>query len=174
MPELIANSLAIAFAWLFAVAGFHKLNSVDWYADLIRHWLTPGMPARFLTRLIAVIELIVAMSLIPPETRAAGLLFMALLLVVYALLMNWQLAKGRADLYCGCTGPASPTTISAALIARNIFCAALAVAASSPSLPLEHTAATAAATLLQAVFLVLLYTGYEQLISNAQLYPGAS
>ena len=174
MPELMATSVALAFAWLFALAGLHKLRSTAWYAALLHTWLTPAVPATLLTRLLGLIELAAALVTLLPATRSTGLLVVAAMLLGYTAIMGWQLGCGKVDLRCGCAGPASDTRISAALIYRNLVCAGLAAAAASSTFVAAGGAAMLVANCLLAVFLVLLYEGSAQLISNAQQFAGVS
>ena len=174
MPEFLVISIALFLAWLFATAGFHKLRSPSWYAGLISRYLDVQKLSRSLLVVVAMSELTCAALLLFNETRVLGLAFAAILLVAYAALMMVQLQRGRADMNCGCAGPASDTSISPGLVYRNLVCAVIAVMAAG--LPLQSgdwSLSLFVISGLVSVFLALVFVACEQLIANAQRFSGA-
>ncbi|MEP1470885.1 MAG: MauE/DoxX family redox-associated membrane protein [Halieaceae bacterium] len=174
MPEFLVISIALFLAWLFATAGMHKLRSPAWYAGLISRYLDVQKLSRGLVVVVAISELACAILLLLNETRVLGLVLAAILLVAYAALMMLQLQRGRADMNCGCAGPASDTTISPGLVYRNLVCAGLAVlAATLPLQGAEWSLALLVTSALVSLFLALVYIACEQLIANSQRFSGA-
>lgn len=167
MPELVVSAVSLFFAWLFAVSAWHKLRHPGYYRDLLRSWFVAG-PRWLDVRPLAILELLIVVTLLFPVSRMGALVAVAVLLLLYAAAMAWQLLQGRTSLKCGCAGPATDTTISGALIWRNLLCAQLAVLAAQPvSVKLAHALDIGVAALC-AVFMCLLYLCCEQLMSNAQ------
>ena len=185
MPELISNGLAWFFAWLFMVAGWQKLRNPAYYRELLAEWL-PGMPRlALMIYMIASVEIVVALMLLIPVgyffvDHDAGLISAAVLLVIYALFMSAQLAQGRRDIRCGCTGPAAAALISPILVIRNLLCVALALMALIPTTGFIENSATVnivtnstelasrSLSLAIAVFLMAVYLVSEKMIVNRQ------
>ena len=172
MPDLIALGIALFLSWLFGSAAVHKARNLEHYRQLMARYLNGRPVSASSVWLIAAVEMSSAAMLLLPQTRPTGLLVAALLLLAYAALMGLQLARGRADMKCGCAGPASDMTISPALIVRNLVCAALALVASMPVISVEAGLAGIGLGLFVAVFTTLIYLGSEQLIANAQQMAG--
>ena len=175
VPELVANGIALFCLWLFAVAGWHKWQQPVFYADLLSAYF-PQHPGQQHTvrphavRVLASTEMALALLILPTVTRGAALFTIAGLLLFYAAVMAWQLLQGRADIKCGCAGPASDTTISVATVWRNIGCAVLALLAIQPLPDLSGSFLSTTVGLLLALFLCLVYLCCEQLLSNAQRF----
>jgi hypothetical protein len=171
VPEFACLAVALFFAWLFALSAWHKLRHPQFYRSTLGSWLglTPG---RWVVSALALLESGLVFGLLVPASRSAALVAVADLLLAYALGMAWLLLRGRGDEKCGCAGPDSDTTISSALVWRNLLCAQLAVLAANPvgagSSLVADGVAVGIVTLLSAGFLCLLYLCCEQLISNAQ------
>lgn len=171
MPEVVAIALSGFVAWLFVVAGLHKLRHPAQFSELAAQYLPAPLRPLWRDALVypvGALEIAIALALLPPQTRAAAAIAAAALLAAYALMMGWQLALGRRDLRCGCAGPASEVLVSPALVARNLLIAGLALLLALPlgSMALSGTGILLA--LCMTGFLVALYLGAEQLISNSQ------
>ena len=158
MPDLVANAIALFLAWMFGVAAVHKFGHAGHYRRLVGSYLdTASVPAGAVYT-IAALELTLALALlIPGVAGAVGLPGAAALLVAYAGLMGLQLARGRADMKCGCAGPAADVTISPALVVRNLVCAALALAATMPALEVSVGMTGILFSLLLAIFAIVVY-----------------
>jgi hypothetical protein len=171
MPAPVATGVALFLCWLFAAAAVHKLRSPDYYSRLVSAYLpAPGI-ARLAVPVIALGELCVALALLVPASRSAGFAAATAVLTGYALSMTWQYLRGRADLACGCSGPASTLTVGPALILRNLVCAGLAgalVFAGKGPLGLMGLALG----VFLALFMVFVYLCTDQIIANAQAMAG--
>ena len=172
MSAAIGNGVALFLAWLFAVAGCHKLRAPAYYQRLLDAYLPGRRPALAALFAVALVELVLATGLLVPALRNSALVGAAALLSFYALMMAWQYARGRADLECGCAGPDSSLTVGPALIGRNLVCAALAMGASVSPPGLGGGWAGGMLALVLAVFLITLYLCAEQIIANAQAMAG--
>ena len=172
LPELISTGVAWFLAWLFAWAALHKFRAPGYYTRLI-HAHVPRLPATsLLVWLVAALELAVAVAVLVPDWREAGLLAGAALLLAYAGLMAIQLARGVTDMQCGCAGPASTVSISVSLVLRNLVCAALGILALAPVGGAAAGLTGAMVSAFVAAFAVVVYLCSEQLISNAQQMAG--
>lgn len=172
MPDLIVMGIGWFLAWLFGTAAVHKLRNIGHYRRLMGKYLDGGPVAPVFVWLVAAVEMSLAIAVVLPQTQRIGLASTALLLIAYAGLMGLQLARGRADMKCGCAGPASDTTISPALVLRNLACAVLALVAMAPNVSVDAGVAGIGLALFVASFAALAYLGSEQLIANAQQMAG--
>ena len=172
LPDLISLGLAWFLAWLFAQAAIHKFSAPGVYRQLVAVYLETAMVGRSAVWLIASLELTVALLLLLPISRQAGLAGSALMLLAYSGLMGLQLARGRVDLQCGCAGPASNTTITPSLVARNLICVLLALLAMAPATVVTIGVLSTGLSIFIAVFSILTYLSSEQMISNAQQMAG--
>jgi hypothetical protein len=165
MPELVSCSFTLFFAWLFAYSAWHKLRHPYYYDRLLQSWFGGDWIESVGARPVALAELLLALAILLPASRQAGLLLAALALLAYAGLMGWFLVRGRIDLNCGCSGPARDTPISPALVVRNLLCMAMALAVAGSA---GQGLLGNGPTLLIATFLCLLYLCCEQLLNNAR------
>jgi len=133
MDPAIHLGLRTLLALLFGAAAFHKLRDVRGFREALAAY---GLLFAWLVRpaalLLPVVEASVAAALMLPGARVAGPVGAAALLLLYALAMAVNLARGRYDLDCGCAGPAARRPISGWLVARNVGLAALALLALAP------------------------------------------
>lgn len=159
--------ITLCLAVLFIAAALHKVRGRRVFADqLAAYGLLPQRllgPAAFL---LPGVEIALAACLLVPALTTRALYGSAALLAVYALAMGFALLRGRANIDCGCSGASGATSISNALIARNLF---IVVAAT-----LAATTATARALSLPDYGLVVLgvatfcvlYAAANQLMAN--------
>mgnify|MGYP001818878656 FL=1 len=174
MPEFFVIAAILFLVWLFGVAGVQKLRSVSWYATLMARYLDRQEVPYAWVRFVAAVELACCVLLLVPATSAAGLALACVLLLGYALLMFLQLRRGKADMNCGCAGPASDTSISSGLIYRNLACALVASLSLAPvSVTVSWNVPMVLVTGLLSIFMVLIYSASEQVIANSQRIAGA-
>jgi hypothetical protein len=158
--------LATALAMLLANAGVHKLrNRVRFTAQLGAYRLLPTALVAPIARLLGPLELALAVALLAPATRAAAGFASTLLLLGYALAMGINLARGRADIDCGCGDVPQP--LSSGLLIRNgvLAVAALILALPAGSRPLVW--ADLALGLPALLTLAICYLTVDQLLANA-------
>ena len=168
MDPAIDLTLRVPLALLFGVAASHKLRDVEAFRGtleaygLLFGWLV--WPAAVL---LPVVEASVAGALMLPGARVAGLVGAAALLVVYALAMGVNLARGRYDLDCGCAGPAARRPISGWLVARNAGLAALALLALAPVRPRTLGWLDAVTIVAALATCAALYAAVDELLAHA-------
>ncbi|MCV6627194.1 MAG: hypothetical protein OIF38_13925 [Cellvibrionaceae bacterium] len=167
---VLAQAAALFLAGIFLQATWHKLKPANrpYYQQLLASydWLPLGrglIPALVLA--LGAAELLLALSLLWPSSRALAALLAALLLALYFAVLAVQLIQGKRDADCGCAGPASGLQISPALLLRNGVLILLALSAYwvRPLAWQESAVAIALASLM-----VLAYVSAERLLANAQ------
>ena len=173
IPEAVGIGLAWFLAWLFGQAAWHKFGAGDFYLQLMRRYLGSIPGGRLAVWTVAAVEGMTALSLLLPQTREAGLLAAAALLLAYAVLMALQLWRGRADMQCGCAGPDSQLGISWVLVLRNGICAALALLClGSVATAVPASWGGLGLAVFVALFAVFIYLTSEQIVGNAQWMAG--
>ena len=172
MPDLVASSLAWFITWLFAIAALHKIRSPGYYQALLNGWFPGIAVGTWVPYIVAAGEFGIAAMASLPVSRSAGLLAAAMVLLLYAVVMGLQLARGGVRAGCGCAGPASSLVISTPVVLRNLVCAALALLALLPLQTGDYGLAGMTLSASLAAFLIAGYLTSEQLIVNAQNLAG--
>ncbi len=172
MPDLVVSGLAWFIAWLFVMAALHKFRAPGYYQGLLNGWFPGIAVGSWVPHIVAAGEFGIAVMVLLPGARGAGLLAAAMVLLLYAVVMGVQLAGGRASGSCGCAGPASSLVISLPVVLRNLVCAVLALAALLPLQAGDYGLAGVALSASVAAFLIAGYLTSEQLIVNAQNLAG--
>jgi len=118
---------------------------------------------------LPVAELAIAAGLLWSTSRPYAGILAFLLIGAYALAIAINLARGRKDIDCGCSGPAMRQPLQPALLARNLLLAIVALCALLPMLDrplglLDNFVMIAAGTVL-----VLLYTTTDLWLANRPL-----
>lgn len=168
MPHVVTLGVVGFLAWLFASAGLHKLRAPRAYAGLLSRYL-PGLPAVAPVALcLGALEVVVAVALLLPASRAVATLAAVCLLLAYAGGMVLQLLRGEGDMRCGCGGADSALLISPSLVLRNLICAGLGAAAFLDPVRVDGGWPGVVMALCIAIFLVLANLSAEQLIGNSQ------
>lgn len=167
MPEVCAAGISLFFAWLLARAAVHKLTERAYYLDLLMAYFSVPLVAAALWLLATATELLLACLLLLPGLRSVALASTALLLVVYAAAMAWQIYRGRTDTPCGCSGAGSALRVAPELVIRNLLCVALALLAMYQGSTWQGWYALLLACAC-AIVLSLAYLWIEQAIANNQ------
>jgi hypothetical protein len=150
-PLLAVLLLAVVFGTA-AGAKFHDLAAFQAVVEQYR--LLPDRLVPLFARALPVVELGAAVGLLWPTSRAASAAVLIVLLVVFAVAMAVNLARGRSDIDCGCFIGARKQRISWPLVLRNLALAGLGLTLlAEPTgralMPLDGvTILTAAASLL--------------------------
>jgi len=136
MDPAVDLALRAALALLFGVAALHKVRDAGRFrATLADYRLLPAAAVPLAAPMLPAAEAAVAGMLAAPGLRRAGLAGAAALLVLYAVAVGVNLARGRRHLDCGCAGPAVRRPIGEGLVVRNAVVAAVALAARVPVAP---------------------------------------
>ena len=156
--------LAGAFALLFASAALHKLLDPQHFAAAFSAYELVPASLGFLSRLVPLLELAVALALLAARWRSSAAVVGGALLLVYAAAIAVNLRRGRADLDCGCAGPAARRPIRTWMVWRNILLAALLAALLLPRAPRPLTAADALTIGAGITVVALLYLSLDTLL----------
>lgn len=171
MPAIISDGVTWFLVCLFVQAAWHKLGAPQFYRRLMIAYVGRA-GGGIVVWLVALLEGYIALSLLLPESRAAGLAAAAGLLLAYGGLMAGQILRGESGMQCGCAGPDSQLGVSWALVIRNGVCAGLALLAMTAGGTVNAGWIGLLISLLVALFALLVYETCEQLISNAQWMAG--
>ncbi len=168
--SFLSDITAVFLLWLFASAGIHKLipDNKQYFIRLLNDY---GVNSKdlsvFLLYCLGFIEVLIAVSIVFQATRNVAAIGAIIVLLVYLLVMAFQLYRGKADISCGCAGPNANTKISASLLWRNGFLSLLALFCLAPSVGFSGTFWIV--TIMSSLIVIILYSSIEQLIENAQL-----
>jgi hypothetical protein len=121
--------IVFLLALVFLQAGVSKLLARDEFEGIVANYrvLPPTLVAPF-AALLPYAELGAGLGLLWDVTRSTAALLAAAMLLLFALAMAVNLARGRRDIDCGCFKSALKQTISGWLIGRNVVLATAAVA----------------------------------------------
>jgi hypothetical protein len=157
-----------ALALVFSHAAWHKLRDLGAFSAAVAAYeLLPASLAPLAAAQLAVAELLLVGTLLSPPARRAALVAAAALLALYGAAIAVNLARGRRDLDCGCTGPALRQPLSGWLLARNAVLAVLALVAAQPLAARALGAADAIPVAGGALALFALHLAGNQLAANA-------
>ncbi len=150
--------LVCLLALVFLQGGAVKLTARDEFQGVVSSYrLLPAAILPAFATLLPFAELAAGLGVVVPATRHFGATLAVALLLMFALAMTINLARGRTEIDCGCFKSGFRQTISVWLVGRNLL---LAAGAALLWLP-----ATARATGSFDVFLVIaaslmLFLGY--------------
>jgi Methylamine utilisation protein MauE len=178
MDPLITIIISISMSLLFGIAAVHKLRAVAVFrAAMDEYQLIPRQLSGPVAIFLIVTELLAATLVLIPPARAPGFVVMAGLLFIYTTGISINLLRGRRDIDCGCSGPASRHELSGWLVSRNLILLVLVLLSLVlPGLDLQGVGWSAQRPLnwldsLVVLFSVMvasgLYMGLNQLLAQA-------
>jgi hypothetical protein len=163
-----AWTASCALALVFAQAAWHKLRDLRAFAAAAAAYeLLPAALAPLAATQLAVAELVLVGVLLLPPLRAGAALAALALLALYSAAIAINLARGRREIDCGCTGPALRQPLSGWLLARNAALGALALCGALPVSARALGAADALPIAGGALTLFALTLAANQLAANA-------
>lgn len=176
MDPLWHETLALAFAALFAAAGALKLRAFrEWPQVLENYRLLPARLVRPVAVALPIAELSVALGLLaapepavlpaavlpavvlPAAVLPAAVLAAVALLVLFALAIWVNLRRGRILIDCGCLGGRLRQPLAAWMVGRNLVLAGAALLLLVPSSGRALTLLDWVAAVGAALTLALLY-----------------
>jgi tellurite resistance protein TehA-like permease len=120
LDPAIGLLLVAAIALLFAAASAHKLRDLKRFDEIFAAYgLLAWVSRWYLTWVIPVLELAVAVGLFFDASRPYAAGVGILLLTTYAAAIAINLGRGRRDLACGCGGPDERRPIASWMVWRN-------------------------------------------------------
>ena len=176
MPDPIFPLLiSVLLALLLGHAALTKWRGrAEFGAVLEAYALVPRALVGPLSWLVPLTELCLAGLMLCAPLRAGGGLGAALLFAGYGLAIGINLARGRRDLDCGCTGPGERRPIAAWMVWRNgalaLLAASLALPVAARPLGLGDLLTLAGGTL----GFTLLYLALDRLLSRSLLARGVT
>lgn len=157
-----------ALALVFAQAAWHKARDLGAFSAAVANYeLIPAALAPLAATQLLVAEILLVGTLALPPARTAAALGALALLALYAGAIALNLARGRRDVDCGCTGPALRQPLSGWLLLRNAALGALAIAAAAPTTARALAPADALPIAGGAAALFALFLAGNQLAANA-------
>jgi hypothetical protein len=164
MDPVFHVTLRVLLALLFGLAAAHKLRDPGAFRTtfaayrLAPAWCAPAVIGA---------ELLVVVALGMPG--AFGPLAAALVLLAYAAAIGINLARGRPDIDCGCSGPAARRPIGWPLVARNVGLAVLASAGLAAVTPRTLVWVDAFTVIAATLAAAALYAAADRMLALAPL-----
>jgi len=133
MDPVIAITISLCMSLMFGSAAVHKLRAPAIFrATMDEYRLIPLQLSGLVAVFLILAEFLAAILVLIPAVRMAGLLAMAALLLIYTAGIGINLLRGRRDIDCGCSGPASRHELSGWLVLRNLVLLSLVLLTASP------------------------------------------
>jgi hypothetical protein len=168
MDPVIDATLRAGLSLLFGVAAGHKLRDLPRFvATLADYHLLPGGLVPAGAAVVVAGELGVAVALVVPGLRGAGLLAAAVALLLYGGAIGVNLVRGRRHIDCGCAGPAVRRPISGWLVGRNALLAGVALAGLVPVRARTLVWPDALTVLGATAVLAALYAAVDRMLAAA-------
>lgn len=160
-----ASAVAGCVALILFSAVSHKFSELDIFAGALdAHQLLPGVGVMPIARLLHCVELAIALLVLIPATRPAGLVACAGLIAIYAVTIAVNLSRGRHQIDCGCGGDVH--LLSWGLVLRNALLAGIALAMSWPSVARPYEWLDAVTLIVGVLALYGSYLTFEELLSQ--------
>ena len=162
---LVAN---FSIGLLFLFACFAKAtNFAVFQVTLAEYKLVPEPLISLSAMIVVGMELLIGIGAFSAASAAWAMLAAALLLFCYGSAIGLNLIRGRRDIDCGCTGPATRQLLSGWLLARNTGLAILALLGAAPSSVRELHLQDWFLIGLALLAAMSLYAAINQLMANA-------
>jgi len=127
LDPAIGGLLLGSVVLLFATAAGHKLRDLQHFAAVFAGYqIASFVSRRGLVWLIPAVELLLAIGLLLPATRALAAALAAAVLLGYAAAIAINLHAGRRLVDCGCGAPDQRRPIAGWMVWRNVLLALLA------------------------------------------------
>jgi peroxiredoxin/uncharacterized membrane protein YphA (DoxX/SURF4 family) len=124
--EALLLAARLILAAVFLVSGISKLFDLTGAQTAMRSFGVPESMTRTGGVLLPIVEIVIAVLLIPVATAAWGALLAFILLAVFIVGVSYNLAKGR-KFDCHCFGQLTTSEIGPSTLIRNVVLAALAL-----------------------------------------------
>ncbi len=168
MDPIITIIISICMSMMFGFAAAHKLTDIAVFkATIVEYQLVPLMLSGTVAVILIVAELLAAILVLVPAIRTYGLMIMAVLLFLYTAGISINLLRGRRDIDCGCSGPASRHELSGWLVLRNLVMLSLVLLATSPLTQRPANWLDAVVVLFSVMVTSGLYMGMNQMLAQA-------
>ncbi len=133
IDPVIARTLRVALAFLFANAAWHKWRDrAAFSATLSEYRMLPARSIAPVSIALASAETAIAAALPWPGLVVAACLGATGLLALYSVAIATNLVRGRRWIDCGCLGPNARQPLSERLVVRNLLLMTATVVAALP------------------------------------------
>jgi len=167
LDPVFAIILRWALGAVFLTAAVHKLSGFSIFrATLSEYRLLPGAIEGFGAAAIVALEFVAGVGMFISAFAPLAVPIVMFLLVFYMLAIGINLARGRRDIDCGCSGPAMRQTLSGWLLARNGVLLAAAALCLLPATSRQLIWLDSLTIIFGAGVFLLLYTSVNLLIAN--------
>lgn len=113
---------ALLLAGIFLPSAWSKLRAIDEVTGVVADYrILPEPLVEPFARTLPWLEIAAGISLLVPATRPVGAVLAAGLLLVFALAMAINLARGRTEIDCGCFIGRQKERIGWPLVVRNLL-----------------------------------------------------
>jgi len=168
LDPAVGWTLRLFLVALFARSLYGKLRAPSEFAAAVRGYaLLPDRLAPLAAAGLLAVELMIVSLLLIPAFAPTAAVTAAGLLVVYAIAIAINLARGRRDIDCGCAGPLRRQSLHELLIGRNFVYAMMATAAAFPLAPRDLGGIDAATVTLAFIALTTLASALDGLAALA-------
>lgn len=168
MDPVFTIIVSLCMSLMFGIAAVHKLKAVAVFkATMDEYQLVPQMLSGVTAALLIVAESLAAILVLVPAVRTTGLMIMASLLLIYTAGISINLLRGRRDIDCGCSGPASRHELSGWLVTRNLVLLSLVLLAANPLAQRPLNWLDVVVVLFSVMVASGLYMGMNQLLAQA-------
>ncbi len=163
----IGYLLAAALALIFGASGVLKLRDPALFAAAAANYrLLPRWMEKPFAWTLPLAELGAAAGLLFPATRVPAASVLVVLMGLFTGAIAINLARGRADIDCGCFGPALRQELSGWLLLRNLALAMMAVIVAMPAGTREIQWLDVITIAMGAATLITLYVSANYAIGN--------
>lgn len=129
MDSVYIHVISLLLSWVFLSAAWHKLRRPEHFKVALDGYRLLPFPAHTVHALmVSFAEAAIGVGMLAEQTRATATVTGMFMLIAYALAIGVNLLRGRGDIDCGCSGPASTQPISWHLVARNFLLVTMAAA----------------------------------------------
>ena len=174
LDPAIGSLLVGCFVLLFVSAASHKLRDLKQFAEVFAGYgIAPAVNRWRLSWLVPIVEIAVAVGLLPPVSRAPAAAAGAALLLSYAIAITINLRAGRNAIACGCGGLDQRRPIAAWMVWRNLLLALLLGLAMLPWNARDLEWADGATLGFGLAAIALLYSCAERLLGELGRGRGA-
>lgn len=126
LDPALTLTVSLVLAAVFGAAAATKLRSPDVFAGVVENYgLLPAWLVRPAALALPPAELAAALGLLVPAARPAAAGLAVLLLLLFAVAMAVNIARGRREIDCGCFVGLLRQRVGWPLVARNLLLAGL-------------------------------------------------
>ena len=125
---------------LFSITAVSKWLNLRWFIGVVREYkIVPAHLASLVGLLVVIAESATAAGLLLGTFSPWPAYLAVALLSLFTVAIGRNLANGRTDMPCGCTGPSGIDTLDWSLVARNLGFLGLALLSTYAGVAMDDT-----------------------------------